>query len=196
MRMKTWETALLIAVALAITVSAVFTEQQRGLSQKLIRLRVVGNSDSAEDQEAKLKVRDAVCEETSALLAGAESRAEAERRIAENLPLIGQAADEAAKRAGQTGAAAELVRESFPTRDYGTFALPAGEYLSLRVTVGEGAGKNWWCVIFPALCDGAAIGGSVSAASLTDSESAFLTSGYTVRFRVLDILEELKSIFR
>lgn len=196
MKLKKWELALLFALALALSVSAVVTSEQRELSSKLIRLHVVGNSDSAEDQAAKLKVRDAVYVYVEHLLEGTQSREEAEKRIKNDIEVISWQADRAAKSAGQKGASATLAVESFPTREYDTFSLPAGDYTSLRVTIGEGEGENWWCVVFPPLCMGVAQKEQIlETFSISEDEAIMITSGYTVKFRILEWINELKHLF-
>jgi len=135
----------------------------------VIRLHVVASSDSEEDQRIKLSVRDAVLEKVSEATTGARTREEAGAMIKAELEAIEAAANDALERAGSAETArAVLRREEYPLRIYGgdtggeAFALPAGEYESLRIVIGEGKGKNWWCVLFPPLCVNSA---SVVAAS-------------------------------
>ena len=117
---------------------------------KLIRLHVVANSDTAEDQRVKLLVRDAVLRAAADAL---EEETDPEAALQNGLPTIEQAANETLCRLGSGDTAkVSLRRELFPTRDYETFRLPAGVYRTLRVTIGTGEGHNWWCVVFPALC--------------------------------------------
>ena len=195
MKLKIWESALLLTLAIAVGASASALSRQRELAYKLIRLHVVANSDSEEDQRAKLYVRDAVLAYIEPRLRGAADRAEAESIISSAIPGIESAAETAACRAGQPGAKVTLSSESFPARDYGTFALPAGEYLSLRVVIGEGAGHNWWCVVFPPLCAAQLLPESAEAFGLSRSDADMMFSGYTVRFKLLDWINELKKLF-
>ncbi len=197
LKLKIWEKALLIAVAASICFAAITASAQKNLSEKLIRLHVVGSSDSEEDQSAKLLVKDAVCAYLDVLLDGAKSREEAEIRIKNNIGEISAMAAEAAKAAGQGGASACLAVESFPTRDYDGFSLPAGSYTALRVTVGSGGGKNWWCVVFPPLCVTAAQGREAMVASgMSGDEIDLITSRYTVRFKILELIETIRNWFR
>ena len=102
-------------------------------------------------------------------------------------------------RAAQTAAGERPVRvslgaEHYPTRDYGTFALPAGVYTSLRVTLGAGEGHNWWCVIFPPLCAQAAGLSERAVQALSDDDVRLVTEsdgGYVVRFRLLELWDAL-----
>ncbi|MDR0858452.1 MAG: stage II sporulation protein R [Oscillospiraceae bacterium] len=187
---------LLIALALfaAVAYFAQIETEQRELADKLIRLHVVGASDSAADQNYKLEVRDAVIGLLRPILSGAADAAEAEALLGENLQALEALAP---------GLSATLETESFPERDYETFSLPAGEYRTLRVEIGAAEGKNWWCVMFPPLCYEAASGesdGEVQAAfaRLTGGEIDLITgkSGYVVKFRVLDVIAKLKAYFR
>lgn len=124
-------------------------ERVRG---EVLRLHIPANSDSEEDQAVKLKVRDCLLTEFGERLAG-DSLAEAEAKARELLPEIERRASELLRENGFSyGAEAELVDMRFETREYERLILPAGDYRALRVTLGSGAGHNWWCVIFPQLC--------------------------------------------
>ncbi|MFZ5827070.1 MAG: stage II sporulation protein R [Bacillota bacterium] len=122
-------------------------------NDELIRVHVIANSDSAEDQALKLKVRDAVLAELAPRLAGAESVTEAEAVIAEALPALervaGRVVDE---QSFAYQVRAELGRFAFPGKSYGDLYLPAGEYKALRVVIGEGQGANFWCLVYPSYC--------------------------------------------
>ena len=129
----------------AVTVSAAALQrEQQALAGKLIRLHVVANSDSREDQRIKLLVRDAVLEVTEGLSREALICA---------LPEIEAAATDKLRELGrEEPVRVSLAMERFPTRVYESFSLPAGTYEALRVTIGNGRGQNWWCVAFPSLC--------------------------------------------
>ena len=112
-----------------------------------------GNSNGAEAQAVKLLVRDAVLEEAARWYQGAGSMEEASSQLCTHLQSIAGAARQVLGEQGVGySATAQMTEMYFPTRDYGDFRLPAGRYRTLRVTLGEGAGKNWWCVVFPSLC--------------------------------------------
>lgn len=119
----------------------------------LIRLHVIANSDTATDQALKLKVRDRILAETRPLLEKVSGTEEAARILKASLPRLQAAAQDELRRHGSTyPVQVEMGRFSFPTRAYGTKILPAGEYEAVRVVIGRGNGRNWWCVIFPPLC--------------------------------------------
>lgn len=134
----------------------------------LVRLHIIANSDSDEDQRIKLAVRDRIIEVFSPVFKSAADVDDAERLVRENLHLIEDEAADTVRRAGKAyGAGAVVGRFPFPPRVYGQVALPAGEYRALRVVLGEGEGRNWWCVMFPPLCflDGTGRDGAGQAAS-------------------------------
>ncbi len=165
---------------------------KRTLSENLIRLHVVADSDSQEDQENKLYVRDAIVEYLQPRLEKFTDMEVAKSYIQQQLPKLQELANNALQDLGEScKAIVTIAKESFPTREYGTFTLPAGIYESLRVTIGEGEGKNWWCVVFPALCVSATSDGfedTAVGAGFSDSLSGALTQKpqYQVRFFLLD----------
>lgn len=195
MRLKRWKIALILSVGSAILWGFNAAGQQVSLSEKLIRFHVVADSDSERDQKAKLMVRDAVLKELDGILQDVSARDEAFDLLEKKLGVIADTANSTLKRAG-TGdtAAVTLVSESFPTRYYDTFALPAGKYTSLRITIGEGAGHNWWCVVFPPLCTTAAVE-ETAVDSFSADELRLITddSGETViKFKTLEIIARIK----
>jgi stage II sporulation protein R len=122
-------------------------------SQQVIRLHVVANSDSEADQDLKRAVRDAVLNEVTPLFTGVASQAEALTAIDQATPQIQQAAAAVVAGRGQHyPVRVELGRFTFPGKAYGALFLPAGEYMAVKVLIGESAGANWWCVLFPPLC--------------------------------------------
>lgn len=187
---------LLIVSALTVSVCAALQAQQQRMSEKIIRLHVVANSDSAADQAVKLHVRDAVLAAARQALQGTDDPQQA---IAQALPQLEAAANAAlAAQGSRDTASVSFRRELFPTREYDTFSLPSGVYRSLRVTIGAGGGHNWWCVIFPSLCVPATADGFVQAAEaggFTRAEIGLMTQadeGYVLKFRSLELLQALK----
>ena len=186
----------IIVAALALTSGAVALHTQSQLAEKVVRLHVLANSDSEEDQALKLKVRDAVLEQATETLRGADSQAEASRRLTDILPELEETARVVITANGYDyGVRAELAETSFPTKEYDGFALPAGEYLALRVLIGEAAGQNWWCVVFPPLCTASASGGELLEA-MNGDDYGIITDGegYELRFRTLELWGELKAL--
>lgn len=198
MQKRTLALVLLIVSALTVSVCAALQAQQQRMSEKIIRLHVVANSDSGADQAVKLHVRDAVLAVARQALQDADDPQQA---IAQALPALEAAANAAlAAQGSRETARVSFRRELFPTRDYDTFSLPSGVYRSLRVTIGAGDGHNWWCVIFPSLCVPATADGFVQAAEaggFTRAEIGLMTQadeGYVLKFRSLELLQALKKV--
>ena len=162
------------------------------LRQELIRLHVVAASDSREDQAVKLEVRDAVIQAVQRELENFHDLDQAKAYLQENLPKIESVANEVLSRAGFADTATvSLCVEEFTTRVYDTFTLPAGLYESLRIVIGEGAGQNWWCVVFPSLCLPATSEGFeevACGAGFSDTLTDTLEGEHEIRFFFLDAL--------
>lgn len=121
--------------------------------EKLIRFHVIANSDSEEDQNLKLKVRDEIIAYLDPMLDKSKSIEESEKIIKENREKLIEISKKVIKENGyKYDVKAELAYSNFPTKQYSNIVLPAGKYKALRVVIGEGTGKNWWCVMFPPLC--------------------------------------------
>ncbi len=171
------------------------------LSEQLIRLHVVANSDSQEDQTVKLQVRDAILESLQKDLTDIADVSQAKAYLEENLPKMERIANSTLEAAGfQQEAVVTLCKEAFDTRYYDTFTLPAGVYESLRITIGEGQGHNWWCVAFPSLCLPATTAGfadTAAGAGFSDTLTDTLTGegDYEIRFFFLDTLGQLQNRF-
>ena len=184
---KRWEIALAISLLVAVWICIVPIRAQNQLADKIVRLHVLANSDEVADQNLKLTVRDAV-------LQAAEGVGEIDDTLLYRL-------QEAAQRTVETEGydyPVQVTREHcwFDTREYETFSLPAGYYDAVRVIIGEGAGRNWWCVIYPPLCTGvcekdlADIGKEFS---LSEEEISLICEekGYIIRFRLADLWGKL-----
>lgn len=172
--------------------------QTEALSGKVVRFHVVAEGDTAQEQARKLAVRDALLPEVQALLAGADSPAAAQARLAEELDGLAALAAAAYGAAGGTGpVTVSLGRAAYPLKERGGLALPAGVYASLRVTLGAGAGHNWWCVLFPDLSGAetasqaaeAAMAGGLSQEEVSVMEEA--EADYQLRLFCADWLERL-----
>lgn len=119
----------------------------------VFRLHVIANSDSEEDQAAKLRVRDAVLEYERARMAGVSNAKEARQRLMEDGAGLLSTVEQTLAECGMDyGAALEVGVFAFPRRVYGSAVYPAGDYAALRISLGAGEGQNWWCVMFPPLC--------------------------------------------
>ena len=165
----------------------------------VLRLHVIANSNSDEDQQLKFKVRDKILEAGTSVFAESSSKSEAVSEIEKNITLLEAIARETVKENGYSyPVKIELGNEKYPTKSYDSFCFPAGEYLSLRIIIGEGKGENWWCVLFPPMC--------ISAAAQCSPEEQFISVGldkdqygiitetekpvYKARFRLLEVIED------
>jgi len=166
-----------------------------GLYDKLIRLHVIANSDSEEDQSLKLSVRDAVLGYITSCVSDCDNAEEARAAIEENKAEITAICRNAVKELGYgCEVKVETGIEAYPEKSYGDFTLPSGDYYSVRVKIGEAAGRNWWCVLFPPLCVGAATEerAVMASAGLTKNEIDVITEneggGYVVKFKIIEFL--------
>jgi stage II sporulation protein R len=206
------ELAALVAIAAVLLTSAVTARAQEDLSGKLVRLHIVANSDSEEDQAVKLAVCDAVIELITPVLESVQSQGNAEAAIGEKLPALIAAAEAVLDENGFSyGVTAYIAVENFPTRQYESFSLPAGRYKTLRVVLGAGQGHNWWCVLFPPLCRELAVGYVPSGSpelnalfensGLTEEQIKLITSEntddeYAVRFKFMELVGKISSWFK
>ena len=178
--------AILCAVALVslFLLSFLPVHGEAEIYDSVLRLYVVANSDSELDQSLKLKVRDSVALLVAELTADCEDLDSTCARVAENLERIEQVARQTLDENGcDLPVTAELGLEKYPTKSYESVCFPAGEYRSLQIKIGEAEGRNWWCVLFPDLCLG--------AASSRDAEDAFIAAGLTPeQYRVVTRTEE------
>ena len=168
--------------------------------ESVVRLHVLANSDSDEDQALKLKVRDAILAYVSPRVIDAKSREEAIAILNGEMDSIKTIASDVVKSEGYDYSLdVTLTLEEYPTRNYEAMSFPSGEYVSLRVLIGEAEGQNWWCVLFPPLC--------LSAASeKAENEEAFIAVGlnsdqykiitenedgkYYLRFKLLEAIKQ------
>ena len=188
----------LSVIFLIVGVLPIHGEQE--IYDSVIRLHVVANSDSEEDQELKLCVRDEIIDYVSSISSDCQSREQAQQIISENLDSIQKYASDTVTQYGYDyPVSVRLSYEEYPTKSYTSLCFPSGEYLSLQVLIGEAQGQNWWCVLFPPLC--------LDAASKPQSnEDAFVSVGlnpdqykiitetktptYEARFKILEIIEK------
>lgn len=197
--MKKLFTLTLSVICAAMCVLSYASETGARLSRDIVRLHIIANSDSAEDQALKLRIRDRLLSATSAAATKADAAAMTEEY--ENI-----AREEIAAAGFDYGVKAEYGRFRFPTKDYGGLTYPAGEYDAIRIVIGEGAGKNWWCVLFPPLCY---VKGSVDTTAagemlketLSPEDYELITSGRTgrvpvkIKFKLVEFVNSLKEKF-
>lgn len=202
--------ALVVSMCIGGVGAVAYAEQTvQSLSDHLIRLHIIANSDTAIDQEVKLQVRDAVLDYLTGKLDLTNSTEESVAIIQQELPAIEKIATTVLEKNGHAPVAtAEYGAYPFPTKQYENIELPAGTYNALRITLGEGEGQNWWCVVFPPLCFADSQNGTISPeadAKLKESLPAdqydliTTTDEDTVpvqfKFKVVELVEEAKNAF-
>lgn len=192
-----------LIILTAVFLLGALSADQLNLEENLIRLHVVADSNSEHDQQIKLKVRDAITQKLNDVMQQLPDAQTAKAYLQEHLPELETIANDVLKAAGEKcRAIVTLAKESFPTRKYDTFSLPAGVYESLRVTIGSGEGENWWCVVFPRLCVSTTSDGFENiavGAGFSDSVTGALSGEkeYQVRFWLMDCIGRIQSwLFR
>ena len=199
-KLKRWEIALFAGVCIALLSGMYLDREQSALADSVIRLHVLANSDEQADQQLKLLVRDRVLAEAEGLYQPGDDVQAAYGRLEEALPRLAQAGQQVVKEEGYDyPVTAELTRSWFPTKHYTDVSLPAGNYTALRIVIGEGSGQNWWCVVFPPLCLGSVseqVDEAAQAGLFTDGQVSLITGesgGYVVKFKAIELWEQLKS---
>lgn len=197
---KRFYVAIVILLITMMALSFLPVHGERDIYDTVVRLHVLANSDTEEDQALKLMVRDGVLEAATPLVEGCTTQAEAVEALTTHLPELEAAALAVMESEGYDYPVTVLLgEEDYPTRTYESCAFPAGTYVSLRVLIGSGEGQNWWCCLFPPLCLSA-------ATAKQDNEDAFIQVGltkdqygiitetgktkYKVRFKILEVLED------
>lgn len=170
-----------------------FSKSCDEMYNNIIRIRVIANSDSEEDQALKLKVRDIVLENSKTLFNSGCSYDEALYIMDNNIDLlVSSVKSELDNLNFNDSIEAEIRDEYFETRVYDNFTLPAGKYKTLVLTIGEGKGKNWWCVVFPQVCLGACSGELTDTISDESAVFAYNADKYVLRFKTVEIFEKIK----
>lgn len=198
--MKTTKKILIILLTLALLIGLLAVlpvHSESNIYDSVLRLHVIANSDSDEDQALKLLVRDAVLLEAQSLLKSTSSRDDAERIIAQSTERLRLTAERAVRENGYSyPVSITLEKENYPTKSYESCAFPAGEYTSLQIFIGDASGQNWWCVLFPPLCLSAATDKDAFASvGITDGQYQIITDTknpkYKIRFKILESFSEI-----
>ena len=186
-------------VAVTFSLSSFFGSCEK-ITEEVLRLHVIANSDSKEDQAIKLKVRDSVLSESEKWYKNAEDFNEANSQICTHLQSIEKAANKALAAEGSTDrATVQITQMHFDTRNYEGFSLPAGEYRTLKIIIGEGEGTNWWCIVFPALCvPMSEKEDSDLFVGISENERDIIMnpSEYQIKFKLVEWYESIKRGFK
>ena len=188
---------LVAAVMTAVASLGEFRIRCEDISGKVLRLHVLANSDSEEDQALKLEVRDAILEASADSFRTAQSKADAMEKVAAQKESLRAVAQKTVWEKGYDyPVTVELTETYFNTRTYGEITMPAGYYDAFQVKIGAAEGKNWWCVLFPAICVPAATGSQLDDV-LSDEELEVVEGdGYEIRFKVVEWYEMMAGWFR
>lgn len=194
--MKFIEKTLLLAFIFTVLFSFTgFAAGCEDIPNHVLRLHVLANSDSKEDQALKLKVRDRILAESSHIMDNVANKTEAQNAVRTALPKLKSAAeDEVQKQGYHYPVDVKMERLYFTTRQYQTVTLPAGEYDSLRVTIGKAEGHNWWCVIFPPMCLPAAEEPKELGDVLNENQLQIVEGkgDFEVKFKAVELYEQFR----
>lgn len=174
---------------------APFIETSENISDQVFRLHILANSDSAEDQQLKLKVRDEILKKGETVFASSNSLEETIELCKDNIALFQQTAEQCLKDNGSDYEVKVYVDKGyFNTREYDEITLPSGIYNALKIEIGQGKGHNWWCVMFPAICLSSVTDDELNK-YLSEDEQKLVNSDskYEVRFKIVEIYEKVKS---
>lgn len=190
------EISLLVALIICgvLNINA-FSQQCESIREKMLRMHVIANSDSEEDQKLKLKVRDAVLSAGKEVFDGSITSSEAQAKITPHIVYLENVALDTIKNEGFDYSVKIMVeKEYFNTRTYdNSITLPAGFYTAVKVIIGEGKGQNWWCVMFPPMCLPTAVAECEISDVLTDDETEIVTETekYKFKFKIVEFFEEI-----
>lgn len=206
---------IMLAAVMILSAACSTHTKQDSVYERVLRLHVIANSDSDDDQRIKYEVRDAILGATATLLGDCSDKEEAVERVNASRDVILDAAAEVLSQNGVDYGADMLVgQENYPERVYDGAAYPAGEYTSVRVVLGDGEGQNWWCVLFPPLCLSAALEKKAEATlplspadhqdgaddavevGITDKQYGIITETqstpkYRLKFKLFELIAEL-----
>ncbi|WP_349408835.1 stage II sporulation protein R [Pseudalkalibacillus sp. SCS-8] len=200
----------IVAMLLILMIMVVFYETQikvanasfndipeQMIPEESIRLRILANSDSAADQELKRSIRDEVNRQITEWVFGIESLEDARAIIKRELPSIKQIVQQALTNQGiKESFSVDFGNVAFPTKLYGDFIYPAGEYEAVLISIGEAKGANWWCVLFPPLCfldfeNGDAVESENDEVQAVDNSGEKLEKDAEVKFFVFELFEKI-----
>ena len=198
-----------VLIGIFCTAVTVYSENTvKGISDNIIRMHIVAESDSDIDQEVKLKVRDEVMEYLSGRIDKEASAEEGAKQIKKEIPAIEEIAKSVLTENGHEAIAkAEYGNYPFPTKKYENIELPAGSYNALKITLGKGEGQNWWCVVFPPLCFADSANGKIDVEADKKLKESLSADQYNIitstdeeenipvrfKFKLVEMVEETKN---
>lgn len=200
MKIKLIEISAFLSLFICIISCLSFERECDDIRHKVMRLHVIANSDSGYDQELKLKVRDRILKESEMIFGNSDNLEKAEKSVAKGMDKLRKCAEKVISEQGYNYTVEVKAEPSyFPTRTYESVTLPAGYYKSLKVIIGEGKGKNWWCVLFPPMCLPAVTKEEDVLSTVLSQEEVQLVKAkpeYEVRFWIVEKLQEFKISYK
>ena len=188
-----------IAFVLTVIYSMIpFRTECKEISDEVFRFHILANSDEDYDQQLKLKVRDKVLLYTESLFEKARSKEEAENLISNNLQdICNTAQKEVTDNGYDYSVTAQITKMYFTTRTYESYTLPSGMYDALRITIGSGEGRNWWCVMYPSICISSEKSQDEAARETFNDNQYDIVKNekYEYKFKIVEIFEKICSYF-
>lgn len=197
--MKNFTKAIVISLLFCIMFSVLpFEKECRNISSEVLRIHILADSDSEYDQNLKLKVRDEVLEYTEGLFDKAKSKEQAVKIANNNLENIIKVSEKVLESNGcNKPVSAKITDMNFDTRYYDNITMPSGNYTALRITIGSGEGKNWWCVMYPSLCLYTCSDAESLEDKLSDNQYELITdeNEYKFKFKIVEYFNIIKNLF-
>ena len=195
---KLFKSMVVSLVLMATFAFLPFEQECRAISDEVLRIHILADSDSERDQALKLKVRDKILKYTDGLYSNLNSKEDAIKITEEHIEEIITLAEYTLQENGcKKSVKAEICDMNFNTRYYGDITMPSGEYTALRVTIGSGEGKNWWCVMYPSLCLYTSADSKTLEDELTNEQYEVITDTpkYEFKFKVLEYFDYFCNLF-
>jgi len=196
MKTRTLEIAVFVSLFICVLSSLSFDRDCEDIRQNLLRLHVIASGDTQKEQELKLKIRDAILSAGADIFSENDDLIKARSKAEKNIEKLQSIAESTLRSNGYTYPVEIEVAECyFPTRQYENITLPAGKYNAIRVIIGEGKGKNWWCVMFPPMCLPAAKDNETQLCDVLGEKSMNIVENgkkYEVRLWILEKWYELR----
>lgn len=200
MKIKLIELAAFLSLFICVVSCLSFENDCKGIREKVMRLHVIANSDSVSDQDLKLKVRDSILSGSEEIFTSSDNLDDAKKDVESGLVSLKELAENTVREEGYNySVSVKFEPAYFPTRQYDSVTLPAGYYSALKVIIGEGKGKNWWCVLFPPMCLPAAEKEEKVLSDVLSGDELHLVSKkprYEVRFWIIEKLQEIKISYK
>ena len=200
MKLKAIDLAVFLTLIICIIATVNFENTCKGVRDDILRLHIIANSDSEPDQRLKLKVRDGIISQCGGLFNNCDDILSATQSAEDSLSELKDVALTCVENYGYNyDVSVSLCESYFPTKVYENVTLPAGYYNAVKIIIGEGKGKNWWCVMFPSLClPGALSKESRLSSVLSENEMKLVLSEpeYEVRFWLVEKYYDIKNRFK